>query len=606
MSDSSGRQDRELGERYHQPRRRVLQTAAAVCLTSTAATGVGTARNGGTTEYGATVSGTTEDSWQFEAEVGDEVSVDVRLEDPINESAELTLFDPSGEEVEQVERTGEDGNAVITQYDVERRQGGTYTIDVDTVGSNPTDYTLSLYEGIPIDATISYGNTVQSRLTRDNRYYGSSEFSGYHETYSFEAAEGDRVSLEVRPDDPVKKESQLTLFDPDGEEVERVEATGEDGNTALTFYDVDRGQGGQYTVVVTGESETELFGYSLSLYEGIPVDNTVSYGATVESELTRDNRYFTYSEFSGYHETHAFEAAEGDTVSIDVRLVDPVKNTAQVALFDPDGEEVEQVEGTGEDGNAALTFYDVDRGQGGQYTVVVSGEGSTELFGYSLSLYEGIPIDDTIAYGETVESELTRDNRYFTYSEFSGYHETYGFEATAGDEVTVTVEPADPVENAAQITLFGPAGEESDQVEANGEDGTAVIEGYDIDDGEGGVYTLVVSGEAMAELFPYTIGLTLDNRAEQSETPTQTETATPSDTPSPTETASPTPSATATPTPSESQPVTETRTETETTAASTDTTSSSSPGLGVVTGVAGVAGVVGVLDRIVETESDDD
>lgn len=482
MRDNSGQRSRRITDRCRQSRRGVLQTVVAASLVSTAGTGLGTARTDDLMEYGATVTGTTEDSWQFEAAVGDEVSIDVRLDDPVNESAEITLFDPSGEEVQRIDSNAEDGNAAITQYYIERRQGGTYTVDVATVGENPTGYTLSLYEGVPTDDTISYGDTVESQLTRENRYFDDADFGGYHETYSFAAAEGDRVSIEVRPDDPIDNEAQITLLDPNGEEVDTVVGTGEDGNAALTFDYVERGQGGQYTIVATGEDYTDLFGYSLSLYEGIPVDNT-------------------------------------------------------------------------------------------------------------------------ILYGETIESELTRADRYFDLAEFSGYHETYAFEASAGDEVSITAEPADPVENAAQITLFDPAGTEVDEVEGGG-DGTAVIDGYRIADGQGGTYRAVVSGEDRSELFAYTVSLTLDNRTEQSETPT--ETATPSDTPSSTETptAIPTGSPTATPTATETQPISETSTATQT-AANADTTSSSSPGLGIGTATASIAGVVGVLKRIVETETGD-
>jgi hypothetical protein len=603
MRDNSGQRGRNITDRCRQSRRGVLQTVAAASLVSTVGTGLGTARTDDLIEYGATVTGTTEDSWQFEAAVDDEVSIDVRLDDPVNEDAEITLFDPSGEEVERVERNAEDGNAAITQYYIERRQGGTYTVDVATVGENPTGYTLSLYEGVPTDDTISYGDTVESQLTRDNRYFSDSDFGGYHETYSFAATEGDRVSIEIRPDDPIDIEAQITLLDPDGNEVDTVVGTGEDGNAVLTFYYVERGQGGQYTIVATGEDYTNLFGYTLSLYEGIPVDNAILYGETIESELTRADRYFGGAEFSGYHETYAFEAAEGDSVSVEVEPDDPVENTAQITLFDPDGEEVDQADGNAEDGNAALTRYTIRRGQGGQYTIVITGEDYTDLFGYSVSLYEGIPVDDTISYGETIESELTRADRYFDEAEFGGYHETYAFEASAGDEVTVTAEPADPVENAAQITLFDPAGAEVDEAEGGG-DGIAVIDGYRIADGQGGTYRAVVSGEDRSELFAYTVGLTLDNRAEQSETPTETDTPTETATPTETPTATPTASPTATPTATETQPISKTSTATQTTA-SADTTSSSSPGLGIGTAVAGVAGVVGVLKRIVETEIDD-
>jgi PGF-CTERM protein len=594
---------RDLGSGLEDPerpsRRSVLQTAATLGLGATVGTGIGSAQNN-RIEYGDTVSGTTDERWTFEAEEGDEVSIEVRPDDPVDNSAEIELVDPSGDVEEHAGSTGEDGNSVITLYEIERGQGGEYTIVASGDGS--FGYELSLYEGVPIDATIEYGDTVESEFTRDNRYYEYGMFSGYHETYAFKAAEGDEISIEVRPADPVNNAAEITLMDPNGEYVEEVGPNGEDGNAVITLYEVDRSQGGEYTIVASGDEMTDLFEYELHLYEGVPIDETIEYGDTVESEFTRDNRYYEYGMFSGYHETYAFEAEEGDEVSVEVRPTDSVNNAAEITLIDPAGEYVEEVGPNGEDGNAVITLYEVDRGQGGEYTIVASGDEMTDLFEYELSLYEGVPVDATIEYGDTVESEFTRDNRYYEYGMFSGYHETYAFEAEEGDEIGVEVRPADPVDEAAEITLIDPNGEYVEEVGPNGENGNAVITGYAVESGQGGEYTIVASGDEMTDLFEYELELILENRAEQTESATPTETATQTQSPTPTRAATQTEPATQT----ESATPTERETPTQSDApAETDETSGSGPGFGVGGAILGLGGAGYALKRNAGSEEDE-
>jgi hypothetical protein len=307
-------------------------------------------------------------------------------------------------------------------------------------------------------------------------------------------------------------------------------------------------------------------------------DNSIEYGDTVSG--TTDERW-------------TFMAEEGDEVTVEVRPDDPVDNSADIDLLDPSDEVVEDVGSTGEDGNAVITLYEIERNQGGEYTIVASGDGS---FGYELSLYEGVPVDATVEYGETVESEFTRDNRYYNAPAFGGYHETYSFAAAEGDEISVEVRPDDPVDNAAQIALLDPSGEIVEDVEATGEDGNSVITGYDVGSGQGGEYTIVASGDEMTDLFEYELRLVLENRAEQTESPTPTETATQTQSPTPTRTATQTES----PTPTERETPTQTDTPTD-----TEETSGSGPGFGVGSAILGLGGVGYALKRTAISEDDE-
>jgi hypothetical protein len=596
MTDNQRQADSGVERSGLPSRRAVLGTTLSLGLGTLASVGRSRARSDHRVEYGETVTGTTDTKWVFEAAAGDEVSIEVRPDDPVSHSTDIELFDPDEDLVERVGSTGEDGNAALTLYDVERGQDGDYTVLVSGDGS--FDYELSLYEGVPVDQPIEYGETVESELTRENRYYRYAQFKGYHETYGFEASDGDEVSIEVRPDDPVEENADITLFDPDGEMVERVGSTGEDGNAVIARYDVERGQGGQYTIVATGEDPVDLFGYEISLYEGVPIDQPIEYGATVESELTRENRYYRYAQFKGYHETYGFEASDGDEVSIEVRPDDPVEENADITLFDPDGEMVERVGSTGEDGNAVIARYDVERGQGGQYTIVATGEDPVDLFGYELWLYEGVPVDQPIEYGATVESELTRENRYDPSAKFTGYHETYGFEASDGDEVSIGARPVDPVDEAAQITLLDPAGETVEDVGPTGEEGDAVISEYEFESGQGGQHTIVVSGVDHVDLFEYTLEVVLENRDAQTTTtaePTTTEATT----------AEPD-LGTDAPTSASTTPASTSR-ETVSTTDETDAESiGPSPGYGVASGLTALGGAGYLLKRRLGREPDEE
>ena len=263
-------------------RRNVLHTTVALGFGTLVGTGQSRAQSDQRIEYGDTVSGTTDGEWTFAASVGDEISIDMRPNDPVNNSADIDLLDPSGDVVESATANGEDGNAVITRYEIERKQDGEYTIVAS--GDESFGYELSLYLGVPIDETIQYGATVESELTRDNRYFAYATFSGYHETYAFAASAGDEVSIELRPDSP-DMEAHIRLLDSAGDPVEGVRPTTENGNAVITEEEVD--QDGQYIIVASGDDQTDLFEYTLELrLDNRSEQTTTSVETASETETT--------------------------------------------------------------------------------------------------------------------------------------------------------------------------------------------------------------------------------------------------------------------------------------------------------------------------------
>jgi hypothetical protein len=452
----------------------------------------------------------------FTASESDVVSIDMRVDNPIDNVGALELRRPNEELLRDVAGNAEDGNASIALYELPRI-AGEYIIDVtsaDYSDAATVSFEVSLYKGIPPAGSIGYGESRTGDLTRESRYLDSLPFDGYHDTYGLQASEGDKITVEMRPDNPVDNTAQLTLFDPDGTEVRERSGNGEDGNTVITQYSVDEFQDGEYSIVATGTNETDLFSYELFAYEGIPIDQSLSFGESQTASITDTDRYYDDVAVDGYHHTYGLQASEGDKITIEMRPDNPVDNTASLVLFDPDGTEVEERSSNGEDGNAVITQYLVDESQGGEYTIVATGSGRTDQFSYEISAYEGLPIDQSIAYGESQTAEITDAARYYDDVAVDGYHHTYGLQASAGDEITIEMRPDNPVDNTASLVLFDPDGTEVRERSANGEDGNAVITQYLVDEFQGGEYTVVATGNSRTDQFSYELfayeGLPID------------------------------------------------------------------------------------------------
>ena len=365
-------------------------------------------------QYGDTVTGTTEDRLFFTAEEEDLVSIDLRVNNPIDNEGRIDLRRPNEDHLTYARGNAEDGNAAISLHSLPRISGD-YIIDVtSSVNSdNDTlDYELSLYKGVPSEKVITYGESLTGEITRDDRYYDNYTIAGYHDTYGFEADVGDEVTVEMRPDNEIDNDAQIALFDPDGDLAKTAEYNGEDGNAVITQYGVDQYSAGEYTIVATGDQDTDLFSYEISVYEGIPIDQTISYGESLTGEITREDRYFDNFSVKGYHDTYGFETREDNVVTIEMKPHNELDNDAWIALYDPDENRVEYDEHGGKDGNAIIPNLSVD--QAGTYTIVSSGDGNTDTFRYtiSLSLESGTPPQEVHPSGVSQEvwSAVTSQN----------------------------------------------------------------------------------------------------------------------------------------------------------------------------------------------------
>ncbi|MCU4743621.1 hypothetical protein [Natronoglomus mannanivorans] len=460
-------------------------------------------------EYGETIEGELAESdrylhgnfngyhetYAFDGEEGDVVSVEMRPEDKTADDAYLNLYDPNHERIAYgLTSYGDEGNTVISGAELE--QDGEYTIVATSSDYSGTfSYDLSLYEGIPIDGEIGYGDTVEGELDETDRYLENFEFSGYHETYAFDGAEGDVVSVEMRPEDKTANDAQLTLYGPNHERITSESSDGDEGNTVISRGELE--QDGEYIIVATSSDDDETFSYDLSLYEGIPIDEVIGYGETIESALSEDDRYLDDFDFNGYHETYAFDGAEGDVVSVEMRPEDNSEQEALLALFDP-SDELLTSQTSGDGGNATLSLGELSRT--GEYTVVAMSDEIDETFSYDLSLYEGIPIDETIEYGDVVDRELDEDDRYLDDFDFRGYHDTYALEAVEGDVVSVEMRPEDEYENDAMLALFDPSDERVTH-QRTGREGFATIELEELD--RSGEHTIVATSSNDDETFSY-------------------------------------------------------------------------------------------------------
>lgn len=211
--------------------------------------------------------------------------------------------------------------------------------------------------------------------------------------FTFEAEEGDIVTITMIADEETSLDTLLTLLDPNGDTV----TTNDDADSASLglnsqiinqFLPVT----GEYTVLAGrygGEGS-----FVLTIEENDLEATEIAYGDTIDSEITEDAESELYS----------FEGSAGDAVTISMTSTTEISGLDTLLLLrDAVGNELTRNDDSGEGLNSRIEFV---LPEDGTYIIVATrygGEGS-----YTLSLNTGentAPAGDDDPAGDDVEME---------------------------------------------------------------------------------------------------------------------------------------------------------------------------------------------------------
>ncbi|MCU0481972.1 MAG: pre-peptidase C-terminal domain-containing protein [Anaerolineae bacterium] len=308
----------------------------------------------------------------------------------------------------------------------------------------PTPTETMVATAIPVslgDVPIVYGDVMTGTITSEN----------YEARYTFEATEGDLVSILMRATNREEGlDGYLTILAPNGAQL----VVNDDLNSLQSY---DPGvvnfpipQTGTYTIIASrfnGVAGTSAGSFELSLTLGDPIvatptatstaeisQNAIVYGERAQGEISNDIPYVAYQ----------FVAEAGDVIGIQVNMLSGTLDP-QVVLFSVNGAEIASNDDDPQGGfNAYLRDFTIP--EAGVYTIWATrfnretgtSEGQYELILERIS--GGVvstPVANTtvLALGDTVQGDITNENfaRLYTFSGTQGQIVTFTMRASIGD-----------------------------------------------------------------------------------------------------------------------------------------------------------------------------
>lgn len=270
-----------------------------------------------------------EDSWDFEGSQNQVISVELQAN---TYNGLISLYDPDGDEISS---DWADSNFIDNTYrasilGIQLLKNGTYSIRISrTLGP----YTLTVTEGY-------FGETVGS-LTIGEPTQGTVAENGFNR-WLLDLSAGQIIGIELQAN---IYNSQLQLFDPDGDELESdwADSNFVDNTYRASILGVRILEDGLYMVRISNN----IGAYTLLVTEGYfgQTVGTVAVGQSVQGTLDENgfNRWL-------------ITLSAGQTITIELQVA---TYNGYVQLFEPDGEEAD-------------TDW-ADSGQGNSYIGRISG-----------------------------------------------------------------------------------------------------------------------------------------------------------------------------------------------------------------------------------------
>lgn len=373
---------------------------------------------GGTLEYGDTVSGELEvsmpDLWTFEGSTDDSIVISM---DSDEFDTLITLKDADGVEIGSDDDSGEEFNALL---EITLPTSGTFTIEAYTAfPSTVGAYSLHL--------ELDDGSKPDDKDSDDEEQTVILEVEdelalGEINNHSFEGEAGDIIIIEAASDD---FDTVLALLNSDGELLTRDDDGGSYLNSLIV---VELALDDEYTIEISDYFDGEEGAYSLRVLSGA---HEIELNETIEASFENQTIIYVVEGEKDTELTVELSSDDFDTV-VEVRS----SNGESLIEDDDSGGDLNSLASVvlTEDGTYFIVVKAFTEPAEGDFVLTVtampydeeSASGDSGRDNTSDAVDAGV-----ISYGDTVEGTA------------SGTIVTYTFEANADDEITITLSSTD-------------------------------------------------------------------------------------------------------------------------------------------------------------------
>lgn len=366
----------------------------------------GDLRNGGTfVVEGSLPDEGVEDGYTFWASAGQPLFFDLQSQGTLG--LRLTITDEIGEVFFSERAIGDAATIVLPQTQ-------RYRLFLERVGEMTAEYRVVIWDvPAPQQFTIAIGDEVSDAQPTTGA--GNIETPGVRDSYTFQAAAGQRVYFDLLEGGQVGQRWRLT--DPDGVEVFNAFFIGDVGTVTLE-------KAGTYGLTV-GTDRTDVTGaYRFRLWD---VPSPQSFAISIDQVVSNNVPAAGAGniETPGVHDIYTFTATAGQRVFFD--LIQGLQVGQRWRLTDPDGSEVFNDAFIGDVGTVAMQ-------KDGTYTLTVGTDESDVTGAYQIRLWNVPPAPAfPIAIGDVVSDGVPGPGAGNI--ETPGTYDIYTFSVTAGERV---------------------------------------------------------------------------------------------------------------------------------------------------------------------------
>jgi PKD repeat protein len=287
------------------------------------------------------------------------------------------------------------------------------------------DYELRLHEFAGEATPIEYNSSINGTLSAQSNF--NDALNGYYDVYSFDAEQGDRLSVEMRPEGGpynATHAARFLIFGPDGDRIAIGSPSNANGyadsygNFQTDYPDstFSVSTSGTYTIVATTdnaatgttepdpayetdkESNSDTFAYEFRLHEFTGEPTSIQYDSPIDGSLTTQSNF--NDALNGYYDVYSFDAKQSGDIWAELSVAggsNPESHATRLEIYGPSGQRV-AFDST-ENGTSSISSTSVSTGE---HTVVVtttdSGfavpydtdqESQTATYNYQISVTDG-------------------------------------------------------------------------------------------------------------------------------------------------------------------------------------------------------------------------
>jgi hypothetical protein len=302
---------------------------------------------------------------------------------------------------------------------------------------------------------------------------------GSKEMWTFDAQEGQYVTIWLDAANIDELDTYLELYDEDGVLVVENDDGGVDTNALIVDFQID--VSGDYSIHASPYSGEGEYALGLEIADEPSGGGEIGYGETVEETIR-----------GGAEHGWEFSGSAGDEISISMRAVtDEEELDCFLELYSPDGEFLISDDDSGDSLDAWIEYYVLP--EDGLYRIVAT-DLSGEVGEYALTLETAqLEVEGNLVPGQTVAATLE-----------SGVRHHWLFEGQSGDVVTISMIGLDG-DMDTYLELFAPNGEQAIVDDDSGGDSNAMIFEFALVDT--GTYRVVARGYNEDQAGEYEITL---------------------------------------------------------------------------------------------------